>query len=145
MGSFSNRTEIPREKQSSRSSSNHVESQAMSPVLRFSPKYNGSTLYDSYEFQAVTEQLNKAIQGSKMFSSPYLCSLTSPFYRQRLDRLYRESIKKPKRISHPRISHTAHDDKPSQKGAGEVAKGVVTWLWKKVKHGFMRNTEKKLG
>lgn len=142
MGGFSNQTEIPREKQSSKSSSNHVKSQAMSPILRFSPRYNGSTLYDSYEFQEVTEQLNKAIQGSKMFSFPFQCSLRSPFYQQRLDRIYRESIKMPKRISCSRISNTANDDKPSNRGAAEVTKGVVTWLWKKVKHGFMKNRER---
>ncbi|KAF3438114.1 hypothetical protein FNV43_RR20870 [Rhamnella rubrinervis] len=131
--------EIPRYKQSSKSNQNHEQSPTISPTLRFGPKNNGSTLYDSFELQAVTEQINKAIQGSKMFSSPYLSSLRSPFYQQRLDRIYRESIKMPKRISCPRISCKILDEKPGKKGAVGVARGVVTWMWKKVKQGFTRN------
>lgn len=128
--------EIPRDKQSSKSRKNHDQPRTMNPTLRFSPRNNGSTLYDSFELQAVTEQINKAIQGSKMFSSPYLCSFSSPFYQQRLDRIYRKGTKTPKRISCPRISCKILDDKLSNKGAVGVTRGVVTWMRKKVKQGL---------
>ena len=136
--------EIPRDKQSSKSNQNHEQSRTMSPTLRFSPRNNGSTLYDSFELQAVAEQINKAIQGSKMFSSPYLCSLRSPFqaHQQHLERIYSKSIKMPKRISCPRISCKILDDKPGNKGTVGVTRGVVTWMWKKVKRGFSRNRQR---
>lgn len=135
-------TEIQTQKQSSKGSQNNGQSEAMSPALRFSPKYNGSILYDSYELRAVTKQINKAIQGSKVFSPRYLCSLRSPFYRQQLNRIYKESTNTPKRILCPRDSCKTLDNQPSNKGAMGITRGVVTWMWKKVKHGFMRNRQR---
>lgn len=135
-------TEIQTRKQSSKGSQNNGQSEAMSPTLRFRPMYNGSILYDSYELQAVTKQINKGIQGSKVFSTHYLCSLRSPFYRQQLNRIYKESTNTPKRILCSRDSCKTLNNQPSNKGTMGITRGVVTWMWKKVKHGFMRNRQR---
>lgn len=114
----------------------------MSPICSLSPNYKGSALYDSYELQAVVHQLNKAIQGSKAFSPPYIYNLKSPFYRKGLNRIYRENKESPKTLTCSNLSSaTTLDSKSSNTGAWVVTRGVVTRLWKKVKQGLLRNKQ----
>lgn len=95
------------------------------PVWKLSPNPNGSTLYDSFELQAVTKQLNKAIQGSNGPLSPYSCYLkSSPLYRQGLDRIYKEGAKTPRRITSRRVVDTASVD-------AWCPRRLVIRLWKK--------------
>lgn len=113
-----------------------------SPIWRLSPRHNGSTLYDSFELRAVTQQLNRAIQGSKASSSPhYMHCFNSPFYREGLDRIRKASIKTPKRILCSQVScATTRDRKPS---TGST-KGFVSRAWNKVKEGFVRNEQRNI-
>ncbi|KAA8542533.1 hypothetical protein F0562_023685 [Nyssa sinensis] len=101
-------------------------------VLTPAQHHNGSTLYDSYELQAVTKQLNRALNGSNGPLSPYSYYLKSPFYRQRWDHIFKENSKTPKRI---KCSNAALDVKASVGGT----RGFVMRLWKKVKRGFTRS------
>ncbi|GFZ03521.1 hypothetical protein Acr_16g0001450 [Actinidia rufa] len=122
--------EIPAEKQL-----------GLSPVWRVSPKHNGSTLYDSFELQAVTKQLNKALQGSNGPLSPYSLYLKSPYYRQRLDRIYKKNMKKPKSITSRRVESAKVDEKAGARGNG----GFVARLWMKVKRGLLWNNKRQEG
>ncbi|KAJ4713155.1 putative ATP-binding cassette sub-family D member 4 [Melia azedarach] len=119
-----------------------VEKQrSTSPFWRLSPRHNGSTLYDSYELQAVTRQINKAMLGSTGFNSPtYLRFMNSPFYRHRLDRIYRENEKTPKRIVCSIVTGATIGRKVSMRGTRPATAGFVTKLWKKVK-GLLRNKQ----
>lgn len=118
----------------------------LSPICRLSPNYKGSALYDSYELQQVVHQLNKAIQGSKPFSSPpNITNLWSPFHRKRLSRIYGQNRSSPKRLTCSNLSSTATTktlDGKTRSGAWVVTKGVVTSLWKKVKQGFLWSKER---
>lgn len=124
--------------------------EAVTPTRRLNIEYNGSDLYDSFEFKQMTLQLNEAIQTSKESSPAYremthrhklkkaiqgsngsspslVFHLNSPIYRRHLKRLYKESTKAPRRISSPQVP-----DKPTcVRGTRE--KGFVTRLWLKVK------------
>ncbi|KAM1427197.1 hypothetical protein ACFX11_019576 [Malus domestica] len=57
--------EMPVGKKPQTVTATHAHPRMISPVWRLSPSHNGSTLYDSYEFRAMTHQLNKAILVSK--------------------------------------------------------------------------------
>ncbi|KAG4932561.1 hypothetical protein AAZX31_17G074900 [Glycine max] len=129
---------------------NLEKEEAVTPTRRLNIEYNGSDLYDSFEFKQMTLQLNEAIQTSKESSPAYremthrhklkkaiqgsngsspslVFHLNSPFYRRHLKRLYKESTKAPRRISSPQVP-----DKPTcVRGTRE--KGFVTRLWLKVK------------
>lgn len=124
----------------------------MAPTGRPNFQYNGSDLYDSYEFrqmaiqlneaiqnsnasspasQVMTHKLNKAIQGSSASSPAYVFHLNSPLYRHHLNRMYKESNKASRRISGPQ----APDKQACGRGTRE--KGFVTQLWMKVKKGLL--------
>ncbi|KAI4343940.1 hypothetical protein L6164_011228 [Bauhinia variegata] len=115
-------------------------------------KYNGSDLYDSFELQEMAHQLNKAIQASNASSSAYqdmkfplskaiqrsnasspsyVFNLNSPLYLQRLNRIYQEGAKTPRKISHRQVP---------QKRAGKTARTVAGFtrrLWMKIKQGLL--------
>ncbi|KAM0982755.1 hypothetical protein ACFX2I_015602 [Malus domestica] len=139
--------EIPVGKEPQAVTATPAHPRMISPVWRLSPSHNGSTLYDSYEFRAVTHQLNKAILASKASSSPlYMYCFNSPLYRQGLSRIAKESAKTPKRAitgdQKPPSCATAGDQKPSARPAGAVTKGFVARAWRKVKQGFIKNKQK---
>lgn len=106
----------------------------INPIWKFSPtdKAHGSNLYDSYELQAVTKQLNRAIHGGPF--SPYSYYLKSPFCRKGLNRIRRENANTPKTISCARLDGDL-------KASTRATRGFVLRLWKKVKHGFVRSWE----
>lgn len=99
-----------------------------------SPKHNGSNLLDSYELQAITRQLNRAIRVSNGNSSPSSFHLTSPFYLHRLDRIYQENSKTSKKISSSRKYGGVRDREVVAKGTG----GFVLRLWNKVRCSLVR-------
>lgn len=115
------------------------------PAKRYNFQYNGSDLYDSFEFKQMIIQLNKAIENSNASSSASQqmkhkhkailgSSASSPayaFYRHRLNRIYKESNKTPRRISCPQVA----DKQACEIDASE--KGFVTGLWLKVKRGLL--------
>ena len=120
----------------------HTSIHTIRPICGISPNYKGSALYDSYELQAVVHQLNKAIQGSKAFSPPYVYNLNSPFYRKRLNRIYRDKKESPKRLTCSNLSSaTTLERKTSNGGPWVVTRGVVTRLWKKIKQRLLRNKQ----
>ncbi|KAM1679245.1 hypothetical protein TB2_039134 [Malus domestica] len=140
--------EIPADKKPQIATATHAHPRMISPVWRLSPSHNGSTLYDSYEFQAVTHQLNKAMQASKASSSRrYMYCFNSPMYRQGLSRIVKVRAKKPKiKLCPPRLSCVATgDQKPSARPVGAVTKGFVARAWRKVKQGFFKNKQKNEG
>ncbi|KAM6593894.1 hypothetical protein CsatA_001597 [Cannabis sativa] len=112
----------------------------MSPMCGLSPNYKGSTLYDSYELHAVVHQLNKAIQGSKAFSPPYIYNPNSPFYRKRHNQIYKENKESSKKLTLSNLSSASILDGSKSRysrGAWVVTRGVMTRLWKKVKQGLL--------
>ncbi|KAM5570871.1 hypothetical protein ABKV19_011491 [Rosa sericea] len=109
----------------------------ISPV---SSRHNGSTLYDSFELRAVTQQLHRAIQGSKASTSPlYMHCFNSPLYRESLYRMRKESVKTPKRILCSQVSCSTTCDR---KSSPEPTKGFVSRAWNKVKQGLVRNKQR---
>ncbi|KAK7292178.1 hypothetical protein RIF29_07934 [Crotalaria pallida] len=127
----------------------------VTPTRRPNFQYNGSDLYDSFEFRQMTQQLNKAIQtsnasspahhlnkairGSNASSPFYVFQLNSPFYQRQLNRIYREnSTPPPRRILGPRAP-----DKQAC-GIGTTEKGFVTRVWLKVK-GLLKNKNESEG
>jgi hypothetical protein len=128
------------------------ENDVVEPTRRHNFQYNGSDLYDSFEFKQMTIQLNqaiensnasspacqemkhklnKAIHGSNALSPAYVFHLNSPFYRHHLNSIYKQSNKTPRRISCPQVE----DRQACGRGTGE--KGFVTRLWLKVKKGLL--------
>lgn len=99
-----------------------------------SPKHNGSNLLDSYELQAITRQLNRAIRVSNGHSSPHSFHLKSPFYLHRLDRIYKENSKTSKKISSSKKNGGVGDSRIEAKGT----RGFVLRLWNKVRCGLVR-------
>ncbi|CAI9754083.1 unnamed protein product [Fraxinus pennsylvanica] len=97
---------------------------ALNPI-----RSNGSNLLDSFELQAVTQQLNRAIRASNgLSSSPRLCYLVkSPFYLSRMDRIYKENATMSKKIS---CSKRDLGEALSGKDA-RGARGFVLMLWNK--------------
>lgn len=98
-------------------------------------KSNGSNLLDSFELQAITQQLNSAIRASNgLSSSPRLSYLMkSPFYLSRLDRIHKENAKMSKKIS---CSKRDFGEGRSGKDA-KGARGFVLLIWNKVKQRFV--------
>lgn len=113
-------------------------SMTLNPIWRISPRPNGSTLFDSYELQAVTHQLNKAMQGTTG-SPTYINYIKSPFYRQRLGQIYKENAKTPKKIVCSQAPFSDIDRKVNMRAS---TRGFVARLWKKVKKGLLRNNQK---
>ena len=130
---------------------NPQQEEPVAPTRKLSFEYNGSDLYDSFEFKQMTHQLNKAIQtpnasspsyqemkhqlnkaiqGSNASSPAYIFHLNSPIYRRQLNLLYRESTRTPRRISGPQVP-----DKRAR-GRGTREKGFVMRMWVKVKKGL---------
>ncbi|CAH1442954.1 unnamed protein product [Lactuca virosa] len=89
-----------------------------------------SNLYDSYEFRAISKQLNRAIKGSNNNSplSPYSFYLKSatPFYSKQVKRIC--GTTKNKRVL---CLKTQDSSQPR-------AKGFVSRLWAKVKGRFIQ-------
>ncbi|KAI9117145.1 hypothetical protein K1719_011311 [Acacia pycnantha] len=119
-----------------------------SPTRRINIQFNGSDLYDSYEFRQMTHQLNmvmqassspayvrdkmkKVVEGSNAASPSYLFRLNSPLYRHQMNRIYRESARTPRKIS----GQKAADKGPCRRRTR--VKGFVARLWMKVKQGFL--------
>lgn len=117
--------------------------QTLSPLLMLSPHHNGSNLLDSFELRAVTRQLKKAMLGSSGSSPIYLNRINSPFYRHRLDCIYREHAKTPRRIICSKTSEDNLSRKVSARGTRLASGGFVTRLWKKVKQGLLWNKQRK--
>ncbi|KAL9156083.1 hypothetical protein ABFS82_09G049200 [Erythranthe guttata] len=112
----------------------------ITPIWKLSPKHNvvvsssSSNLLDSYELQAITKQLNRAIRASNGQSAPRSPRLLSPFYLHRLDRIYKQNSNKSKKIS---------SSKRNSESTTEVkgTRGFVLRLWNKVKQGFLRGNK----
>lgn len=113
------------------------------PVQTLSPHHNGSNLLDSFELRAVTRQLKKAMLGSSGSSPIYLNRINSPFYRHRLDCIYTEHAKTPRRIICSKTSEDNLSRKVSARGTRLASGGFVTRLWKKVKQGLLWNKQRK--
>ncbi|KAL7098950.1 hypothetical protein ACP275_09G051100 [Erythranthe tilingii] len=109
----------------------------ITPIWKLSPKHNGgSNLLDSYELQAITKQLNRAIRASNgQSSTPRSPRLLSPFYLHRLDRIYKQNSNTSKKISSSKQN--------SKCTTTEVkgTRGFVLRLWNKVKQGFLRGNK----
>lgn len=133
--------ELPEEKQLSLTPPTH----AHFSINKLTLQHEGSTLYDSFELRAMTRQLNKAIHGSNLPSPPYIRHLNSPLYRLRLDRIYKESAKTPRRISCSQSTDAVVNKRTGMKYTTVDTGGFVTRLWKKVKQGFLRNKQRKEG
>lgn len=120
----------------------HIIFSMFSPTFRLnsSPQNNRSNLlYDSYELQAVVKQLNRAIQGTKGGGnlSPSTFYLRSPHYRQRINNIYKENAKVPKKISSSQKGNT--DGAENKASTRPRANKVLQQLWEKVKHRFSRS------
>ncbi|TQD76948.1 hypothetical protein C1H46_037514 [Malus baccata] len=107
----------------------HAHPRMISPVWRLSSSHNGNTVYDSYEFRAVTHQLNKAILSSKASLSPlYMYCFNSPLYRQGLSCIAKRKAKTPKRAitedQKPPFCTTAGDQKQSSKSHPSTSRGA---------------------
>ncbi|KAD6119298.1 hypothetical protein E3N88_10569 [Mikania micrantha] len=91
-----------------------------------SPTTPVSNLYDSYEFRAISKQLNRAIKGSNGPLSPYSCYLRSatPFYS--------------KQVRHMICGSNTRNGVLCTKEATLRSKGFVWRLWAKVKGTFIR-------
>ncbi|KAK4436988.1 hypothetical protein Salat_0032700 [Sesamum alatum] len=104
---------------------------ALSPIIwRFSPNPNGSNLLDSYELQAVTRQLNRAIRASH--GLPTSSASPSPFYLHCLNKIYRENAKTSRKIS---TSGSNNDD------VATGTRGFAVRLWKRIKRRLMRGNQ----
>ncbi|GJT13614.1 hypothetical protein Tco_0860656 [Tanacetum coccineum] len=90
-----------------------------------------SNLYDSYEFRAISKQLNRAIKGSNSPLSPYSCYLKSanPFYSNQVRRICGGTSLS---SSRNRVLGAKTEDSPR-------AKGFVWRLWTKLKGSFIRS------
>ncbi|OVA00769.1 hypothetical protein BVC80_9083g61 [Macleaya cordata] len=108
------------------------------PIWKLSPRNGGSTLYDSYELRAVTQQLNRTIRCSQTCSSTYPSQLKSPFvpFERRLDRIYKENAKTPKRV----VCSRSVGGAISKAKLGKT-KSFIPRLWKKVKRTFLRSNK----
>ncbi|KAL8225699.1 hypothetical protein R6Q57_018256 [Mikania cordata] len=95
-----------------------------------SPTTPVSNLYDSYEFRAISKQLNRAIKGSNGPLSPYSCYLRSatPFYSKQA----RQTICG---------SNTRNGVLCTKKEATLRSKGFVWRLWAKSKNQGEEKTE----
>ncbi|KAF5190779.1 hypothetical protein FRX31_019632 [Thalictrum thalictroides] len=107
--------------------------QTHKPVWKLSPWNGGSTLYDSYELRAVTQQLNRTIQGSQTMYSPCLnhTKFIYPF-RGYLDRVYKENAKTPKQLTASKSGDSAVKDKPKSLGMRKF----MPRLWRTFKRMF---------
>ncbi|WCJ35872.1 hypothetical protein M5689_017099 [Euphorbia peplus] len=111
--------------------SNHDHPNSM---FRLSPQHNGSTLYDSYELRAVTDQLNRAMQNLNSTSPSFMTYLKSPFYGRRLNRIYKENGKTQKLLFKD-CSHICDGERTNKIG------GLIRRLWKKVKRGLISHKQ----
>lgn len=111
----------------------------LSPIWKLTPgNHSGkrSNLYDSYELQAVTKQLNRAIRGSKSPLSPYSYYMkSSPFCSKRMNCIFGNNATTTKRISGLQLNAATYDLNMNEKGN----RGIVLRLWKKIKYGLTRS------
>lgn len=101
---------------------------------KLSPSKGGSTLYDSYELRAVTQQLNRTIQGSQVMYSP--CASHTKFtypFRACLDRVYKENTRTPKRVTGAVAVGSTMGDDINLKGRRKF----MPYLWKKLMRKFL--------
>ncbi|KAL0318743.1 UNVERIFIED_CONTAM: hypothetical protein Sradi_0153700 [Sesamum radiatum] len=115
---------------------------ALSPIWRFSPNQNGSNLLDSYELQAVTRQLNRAIRASHGLptsASPSSHLMKSPLYLHCLNKIYRENAKTSKKISRSKLSGGASSGSNNDDATG--TRGFVVRLWKRITRRLVRGND----
>ncbi|WOH05329.1 hypothetical protein DCAR_0624745 [Daucus carota subsp. sativus] len=101
-----------------------------SPIWKLTPGNSSSkmsNLYDSYELQAVSKQINRAIRGSKSPLSPYSYYINLTPYCSR-----RSSRPTTKRICYPQSESRTLNPKMNSKGNG----GLFSRLWKRIKSGL---------
>ncbi|KAI3736857.1 hypothetical protein L2E82_26844 [Cichorium intybus] len=98
--------------------------------IMISPTTPVSNLYDSYEFRAISKQLNRAIKGSNSPLSPYSFYLKSatPFYQKQVRRICGTTASTTKK----RVPCLKTQDSPRPKG-------FVSRLWAKVKGRFIQS------
>lgn len=136
-----NRSTSPVEEEPQMAHPTHVPLQTLKPIIRLSPRHNGSTLLDSFEIRAVTNQLNKAIQGVNASSPTFTSFMKSPFYSRHLSSIYKENPKTPKRITCSKFGRV-HIPSSSTTGTGQASRGFVSRLWQKVKRGLLKNMQR---
>ncbi|KAH1074604.1 hypothetical protein J1N35_026932 [Gossypium stocksii] len=107
--------------------------QTLNPATRLSLRNNGSSLYDSYELQAVTYQLNKAMRQPSGSSPAYLCYLKSPFYSQCVNR---ENSRK---VLCSHLTCATININARNRRTKEVTRGFAAKLWNKVKQRLLRS------
>ncbi|KAL8098100.1 hypothetical protein AgCh_031025 [Apium graveolens] len=103
---------------------------AQSPKWKLSPGNNSSkmsNLYDSYELQAVSKQINRAIRGSKTPLSPYSYYINLTPYSSR-----RSSCLTTNSICHPQLETITHDQHLNCKGN----RGILSRIWRRIKAGL---------
>lgn len=102
---------------------------------------NVSNLYDYQELQAMIGHINKATHFSpNVISSSYSKRrlINSPFYRQRLNQIYKDDIGSTKRITWQQTNEI------DTKRRGMNSNASIGWkLWRKIKQGFMGILPKK--
>nr|GMC56358.1 hypothetical protein CDL12_08831 [Ipomoea batatas] len=97
----------------------------LSQTLKHSPRHR-SSLYDSYELQAITKQLNRAINGSP---SP---TVRNPAY-QALFCIHKDLAKAPKRISNTKFSIEASNKNE------KVRACLVRSLWSRFRKSIVKS------
>lgn len=117
--------------------STHQKQQVMSPptitqspIWKITPGNNSSkmsNLYDSYELQAVSKQINRAIRGSKSPLSPYSYYMNLTPYCSK-----RSSCLATKRIRYPQLESKTHNPKMNSNGN----RGTFSRIWKRIKAGL---------
>lgn len=98
-----------------------------SPIWKLTPGNNSSkmsNLYDSYELQAVSKQINRAIRGSKSPLSPYSYYMNLTPYRSR-----QSSCLTTKRICYPQLESKTHNPQLNCKGN----RGILSRIWRRIK------------
>lgn len=109
----------------------------LSPLFRFSPRHNGSDLYDSFELQAVAKQLNRALvkASAGSFSPKSSGVLKSPFYTKCLGGVYKQNAKASRRISCSQIRDETVDNKADCRST----MNIFLRFWNMAKKGFQRS------
>ncbi|KAG9439825.1 hypothetical protein H6P81_019990 [Aristolochia fimbriata] len=123
---------------------NHLQAQPLTPSWRFSPWHEGkgSTLYDSYEFRAVTKQLNQVLQGTEITKTPCPSYIRSSYpLRRCLSRLYKENAKAPRQVTCPVVNASQLQRQTcNRKGR----RSIIPRLWKQLRKNFLRSNEVKI-
>ncbi|KAF9608809.1 hypothetical protein IFM89_011847 [Coptis chinensis] len=111
-----------------------IRFQAQPPTWKLSPWNGGSTLYDSYELRAVTQQLNRTIQGSQTMYSPCPNHVKYIYpFRGYLDRLYKENAKTPKQVTRSKADGSIIED---DKSTSNTKRNFMPRWWRRFKLTF---------